>query len=106
MIPYLKNEKQLTMDEGVTSQNLNQLEPSFMYTQISKENLLPMKYSKGSIKDFIQCWRHYCVDDESKLKVIAEFERSTCVGSYYDYQYGLFYLPFTSSNRTTAPTAD
>jgi tetratricopeptide (TPR) repeat protein len=37
---------------GVINQNLDQLEPSFMYTQILKEILLEIKYDQKSIKEF------------------------------------------------------
>jgi tetratricopeptide (TPR) repeat protein len=42
----------VTVGEGASNQNLNQLEPSFMYTQIFKEILLDMKYEEQSIRDF------------------------------------------------------
>ena len=41
------------MNEEFFSQNLDQLEASFMYTQIFKEILLSMEYNERSIKDFI-----------------------------------------------------
>ena len=40
------------VDEVASSQNLDQLEPSFMYTQLFKEILLDMEYDQQSIKDF------------------------------------------------------
>jgi hypothetical protein len=44
-----------------SSQNLDQLEPSFMYTQIFKEILLDMKHDERSIHDFIAyCRRNNC----------------------------------------------
>ena len=36
----------VTMQEGASSQNLDQLEPSFMYTQIFKEILLEMEHNR------------------------------------------------------------
>ena len=36
----------VTLDEVASSQNLNQLEPSFMYTQIFKEIFLQMEYDQ------------------------------------------------------------
>jgi len=56
----------------------NQLEPSFMYTQIFKEILLEMKYNKQSIKDFILFWRYHYINNIFTLKIIAEFERDYC----------------------------
>jgi tetratricopeptide (TPR) repeat protein len=43
----------VTLEEVASSQNLDQLEPSFMYTQLFKEILLEMKYDQNSIKNFI-----------------------------------------------------
>ena len=42
----------LPLGEGNSNVNLNQLEPSFMYTQIFKEILLKMDYDRQSIKNF------------------------------------------------------
>jgi tetratricopeptide (TPR) repeat protein len=42
----------LTMEEVASSGNLDQLEPTFMYTQLFKEILLSMEYDRKSIKDF------------------------------------------------------
>ena len=50
----------VTMEEGASSQNLDQLEPSFMYTQIFKEILLEMEHNEQSINDFITyCRKRY-----------------------------------------------
>jgi tetratricopeptide (TPR) repeat protein len=42
----------IPVSEAISSQNLDQLEPSFMYTQIFKEILLGMEHNQQSIKDF------------------------------------------------------
>jgi tetratricopeptide (TPR) repeat protein len=42
----------LNVGEGVSSQNLDQLEPSFMYTQLFKEILLEMEHDDQAIKNF------------------------------------------------------
>ena len=59
-------------------QSLNQLEPSFMYTQLLKEILLNMKYEKQAIQDFVQFWRNEYTNNPTKLKDIAQFERDYC----------------------------
>jgi len=41
------------MIEEASSQNLNQLEPLFMYSQIFKRVLLEVEYNEKSIKNFI-----------------------------------------------------
>ena len=43
----------VTLEEATSSQNLDQLEPSFMYTQLFKEILLEMEHTEQSIKYFI-----------------------------------------------------
>jgi tetratricopeptide (TPR) repeat protein len=42
----------ISIDEEICDKNLNQLEPSFMYTQIFKDVLLEMEHNQQSIKDF------------------------------------------------------
>ena len=48
----------VAVGEQISSQNLNQLEPSFMYTQIFKEILLEMKYDEQSIERFTDYCRN------------------------------------------------
>jgi len=40
----------IQIDQAISNENLNELEPSFMYTQIFKEILLEMEYNKQSIE--------------------------------------------------------
>ncbi|CAF1002251.1 unnamed protein product [Adineta steineri] len=42
----------ITEKQMALTDNLNQLEPTFMYTQIFKEILLDMEYGKQAIKQF------------------------------------------------------
>jgi tetratricopeptide (TPR) repeat protein len=66
----------ISVSEETSNQNLDQLEPSFMYTQIFKEILLEIKYNDQPLTDFVQfCRRHY-LNNIYKLKIIDEFERS------------------------------
>ena len=46
----------VTLEEVTSSQNLDQLEPTFMYTQLFKKILLEMKHDRNSIENFID----YC----------------------------------------------
>jgi tetratricopeptide (TPR) repeat protein len=62
------------VSEGTSNQNLNQLEPNFMYTQIFKEILLEMEHGEQAIKDLaIYCRRLY-PKNKAELNVIEEFE--------------------------------
>ncbi|CAF1415492.1 unnamed protein product [Adineta steineri] len=61
----------ITVDEMTSTDNLNQLEPTFMYTQIFKEILLDMEHNKQAIKEFTA----YCRRTNSGLTTnIDQFE--------------------------------
>jgi hypothetical protein len=58
-----------------STKSLNQLDCTFMYTQIMKEILLNIKFDKSHIKEFIQ---HCCVafaGNEEQLIKVKEFEQ-------------------------------
>ncbi|CAF4620328.1 unnamed protein product, partial [Rotaria sp. Silwood2] len=75
---------------GTINQNLDHLEPSFMYTQIFKEILLEMNYDKQSINDFTT----YCRNgDYGSLSNIKRFENEYCSTSaiwWYTYPAFIF----------------
>ncbi|CAF1414275.1 unnamed protein product [Adineta steineri] len=61
----------ITVNEMTSTDNLNQLEPTFMYTQIFKDILLDMEHNKQAIKDFTT----YCRRTNSGLTTnIDQFE--------------------------------
>ncbi|CAF4107077.1 unnamed protein product [Adineta steineri] len=71
-----------------STDNLNQLEPTFMYTQLFKEILLNMKYNSQNIKDFIT----YCRDHDCLSPVyIDRFEKE-----YHD-QLAIWWYTFPSN---------
>lgn len=55
--------------------NLNELEPTFMYTQIFKEILLDMDYSDNAIQDLASCCCEVFFDNSIELQVINEFKQ-------------------------------
>jgi tetratricopeptide (TPR) repeat protein len=60
----------------LSNSNLDQLDPSFMYTQLLKETLLEMhKYSSKSIKEFADYCSVQYVGNPLQLKKIENFER-------------------------------
>ncbi|CAF0789093.1 unnamed protein product [Adineta steineri] len=65
----------LTINDMASTENLNQLEPTFMYTQLFKEVLLDIKYDRTAIKDLAACCREDFSGNSSELQVINEFER-------------------------------
>jgi tetratricopeptide (TPR) repeat protein len=85
----------VSVSESASSQNLDQLEPSFMYTQIFKEILLEMEHNKQSIKDFVQFWRQHYINNTHTLKIIEEFERNYCPQSsirWYTREYFIYQM--------------
>jgi tetratricopeptide (TPR) repeat protein len=65
----------MALGEVASSQNLNELEASFMYTQIFKEILLEMKHELQAIKDLAVYCRKLYNDNVGQLTIIKEFER-------------------------------
>ncbi|CAF1025332.1 unnamed protein product [Adineta steineri] len=65
----------LTVNEMASADNLNQLEPTFMYTQLFKEILLDMEYGDNAIKDLVILCRELYLNNKGELKIINEFER-------------------------------
>ncbi|CAF1155527.1 unnamed protein product [Adineta steineri] len=57
-----------------SNKKLDQLDPSFMYTQILKEILLTIDFKDEHIKEFITYCREAFVENERKLQNIEEFE--------------------------------
>jgi hypothetical protein len=61
-------------NDGTTNPNMDQLDPSFMYTQIFKEILLKNEFNQKSIEDLIAYCRQQYEANRSTLNTIAEFE--------------------------------
>jgi hypothetical protein len=67
----------VTMGKVDSGTDLNQLESTFMYTQIFKEILLAIEYNEQSFKDFIRFWRDQYLNNVVKINDIATFERKS-----------------------------
>ena len=65
----------VTTNKEDSNINLNQLEPSVMYTQIFEEILLEIEHDERSITNFTQMWRQQYTNYPITLKIIDEFER-------------------------------
>ncbi|CAF1417153.1 unnamed protein product [Adineta steineri] len=77
----------ITINDMASAENLNQLEPTFMYTQLFKEILLDMEHNKQAIKDFITYSRdHDCLSP----KYIDRFEKE------YSSQLSIWWYTFPS----------
>ncbi|CAF5032533.1 unnamed protein product, partial [Rotaria sp. Silwood1] len=75
------NQDQVTVsiigvNEGGSSEDLNRLEPSFMYTQIFKEILLDMDHGQQAIKDLVTFCQEQYKGNKKELKIIDEFQRT------------------------------
>jgi tetratricopeptide (TPR) repeat protein len=60
---------------STTSDNLDQLEPSFMYTQIFKEILFELEYNEQSVQDLANYCREQYNGNTDELNVINQFAR-------------------------------
>jgi tetratricopeptide (TPR) repeat protein len=59
----------------VSKKNPDQLDPSFMYTQIMKEILLTIKFEQQHIKEFITYCRDVLADNPGQLQHVDKLER-------------------------------
>jgi tetratricopeptide (TPR) repeat protein len=59
----------------VSKKNLDQLDPSFMYTQIMKEILLTIEFEPQHIQEFITYCRDVLADNECQLQDVDKFKR-------------------------------
>ncbi|CAF0730650.1 unnamed protein product [Adineta steineri] len=77
----------ITVDEMASTDNLNQLEPTFMYTQLFKEILLDMDHGEQAIKQFTT----YCRNCNSVSPInIDRFEKE------YSSQLAIWWYTFPS----------
>ena len=60
------------------SQNIDQLDPTFMYTMLLKETLLTAEYDEKAKSDFIQLWRHAYSNNTAILSHIDAFDKTYC----------------------------
>ncbi|CAF0812096.1 unnamed protein product [Adineta steineri] len=65
----------LTVHEMASTDNLNQLDPTFIYTLIFKEILLDIECDRKAINDLATCSREFFGGKPTELQVINEFER-------------------------------
>ncbi|CAF1487584.1 unnamed protein product [Adineta steineri] len=77
----------ISATEMASTDNLNELEPTFMYTQLFKEILLDMKHDEKAIKQFTAHCRHH---DCGSAKNIDYFEKN------YDSQSPVWWYTYPS----------
>ncbi|CAF4655406.1 unnamed protein product, partial [Rotaria sp. Silwood2] len=66
----------ISENEADSNENLNQLEPQFMYTQIFKEILLDIEHDEQAIKDLAIFCRELYKKNDIETKIINEFEHT------------------------------
>ncbi|CAF1260068.1 unnamed protein product [Adineta steineri] len=66
----------LPVNEMASIENLNQLEPTFIYTQLLKEILLDIQYSPKAMQNLVACCREVFTGNLIELQVINEFEQN------------------------------
>lgn len=59
-----------------SSEDLNTLDPSFMYSQLLKEILFEFDYTEEDRRQFVEFCRKYYAADVNELHVIDEFNHS------------------------------
>ena len=59
--------------ETIANPNLDQLPPSFMYTQLIKETILDLEYNEQSIKDFVTYFNQHHAYYDIDLKSVTAF---------------------------------
>src|SRR5579871_4388359 len=84
-----------TTSGDTAKKNLDQLDCSFMYTQIVKEILLTIEFEEQHIKEFIQYCREQFAENDKELNNIKKFEgkyRDETPIWWYTYEYFLYPL--------------
>jgi tetratricopeptide (TPR) repeat protein len=82
----------------ISKKNLDQLDPSFMYTQILKEILLTIKFEPKHITEFIDYCRDQLAENSDELKNVKKFERQYCDETpIWWYTYECFLYPMLNS---------
>jgi len=59
---------------AISSEDLDTLDPSFMYSQLLKEILFELKYNQEARKHFIEFCREQYADNPGELGIIGQFE--------------------------------
>jgi tetratricopeptide (TPR) repeat protein len=65
----------ISTSDDVSKKNLDQLDPSFLYTQIMKEILLKIKFEPKHFAEYIDHCCDVFAENKSELKKVKEFKR-------------------------------
>ncbi|CAF3688462.1 unnamed protein product [Adineta steineri] len=73
----------LRVNEMTSPENLNQLEPTFMYTQILKDNLLDMQHGEQAVKQFTTyCRNNDCMSSTNINRFEKEYRAELAIWWY------------------------
>jgi tetratricopeptide (TPR) repeat protein len=65
----------ISVISSTSTNNLNDLDATFMYSQLIKEILLEFKYDEEAKNDLVTFWRHQYLYNNNQLNIIEDFER-------------------------------
>ncbi|CAM4826026.1 unnamed protein product [Rotaria magnacalcarata] len=65
----------IAIHDDLSNQNLDEIDGSFMYTQLLKEILLEFEYNEESAKEFASYCREQYADSGYELSIVDRFER-------------------------------
>jgi len=66
----------ISSSNGALSEDLDTLDPSFMYSQLLKEILFEFDYKEENHRQFVEFCRKYYATDDNQLSVIDEFDHN------------------------------
>ncbi|CAF1452762.1 unnamed protein product, partial [Rotaria magnacalcarata] len=66
----------VSLNERGSSKDMDQLEPSFMYSQIFKDILLEIEHDQQAVKDLVKFCKQEYQDNTKELTIIDEFQRT------------------------------
>ncbi|CAF4685824.1 unnamed protein product, partial [Rotaria socialis] len=66
----------LTPDDDVLIENLDELDPSFMFTKVLKEILIELEYDVASMNELVMFCRERFSENDQELAIIDDFERN------------------------------
>ncbi|CAF4442967.1 unnamed protein product, partial [Rotaria sp. Silwood2] len=66
----------VSLNEGGSSKELDQLEPTFMYSQIFKEILLDIEHGQQAVQELVAYCQEQYQDNKKELQIIEEFRRT------------------------------
>ena len=80
--------------DDLSKKPLDQLEPSFMYSQILKEILLTIKFEQKHFRQFIQYYHKVLSDNNKELKIAKELNIAKYIEEHYTEQSPIWWYTY------------